>query len=206
MKKKNGLSFSKIFGGSDASTIIRVSIMCIVMASIIVSFYYQLSHRLSSSEEKVKTDNELTICLTQDFVSNYPSSPKDVVRWYNRIITLFYSEKLKNSEVETLCDQVRALLDKELLAENPRDVYISSVKQDIQLYKARNSKIIEHDEGTNDDVVFATSLDGDNMAYVESYYFTQESNQYVSTYQTYCLRRDGSGKFKILAFNLTEEN
>lgn len=181
--------------------VLRVTIMTIVMAAIIVSFYYQISHRFSAGEEgKTGNANELEICLTHDFSAEYPQSPKDVIRWYDRIITLFYSEKLSNKEIEKLCDQVMCLMDKELQAENPRDVYMSSVKQDIEIYKNRNAKIVETDEGTVDDVEYATSPTGDNLAYVVSRYFTSEANSYVTTYQKYCLRRDGSGKYKILAF------
>lgn len=197
--------FERFFGGSGTGAVIRVTLMTIVMAAIIVSFYYQVSHRLSSNEESGAADNELDICLTQDFIANYPESPREVVKWYNRITVLYYSGELSAHETEQLCDQMICLMDKELLADNPRDVFISSVKQDIEIYKQRNKKVISTDEGKNSDVKYAKK-DGDDLAYVTSYYFTQEASQYVSTYQTYCLRRDGAGKYKILAFQQTDEN
>lgn len=188
------------------TSFIRVTIMCIVMAVIIVSFYWSLSKRLSVRNEGPTNQNELEICLTQDFVSNYPSSPKEVVRWYNRIITLFYSEKLKNSDIEKLCDQLILLMDKELQSDNPRDTYIASVKQEIKQYQERKKSIISHDEGSAEAVKHVTSADGDSLAFVTSYYMTQEANVLNSSYQTYCLRRDGTGKYRILTFAMTDEN
>lgn len=201
-KKKRGKKKFILSGGP----VIRVTITTIIMACIIVAFYYQLSHRLSSGEERGVEVNELEICLTQDFISNYPESPKKVVEWYNRIITLFYKEKLKNGEIEDLCDQLILLMDKELSAKNPRDTYIASVKQDIEMYKQRNKKIVSTDVAGNDQIKYVTAKNGDDLAYVTSYYFTQEASSYVSSYQTYCLKKDGAGKYKILSFALTDEN
>ena len=185
--------------------VIRVTITGIIMACIIVAFYYQLSHRLSSNEERGVKVDELEICLTQDFISNYPESPKKVVEWYNRIITLFYSENLKNHEIEDLCDQLILLMDKELSAKNPRDTYVATVKQDIEMYKQRNKKIVSTEVAANDQIKYVTAKNGDDLAYVISYYFTQEASSYVSSYQTYCLKRDGAGKYKILSFALTDD-
>lgn len=198
--------FERIFGGSGTGTVVRVTIMGIVMAACIVSFYYQISHRLSVGEESGTKDNEMDICLTQDFIANYPESPKEVVKWYNRITTLFYSGNIKDSQVEALCDQMICLMDRELLADNPRDILIASTKQDIAMYREREKKIVSTDVGKNSDIKYKTDANGDDLAYVTSYYFVQEASQYVSSYQTYCLRRDGSGKYKILAFRKTDEN
>lgn len=189
------------------TSFIRITIMCIVMAVIIVSFYWQLSKRLSVRDEGgPNNQSELEICLTQDFVNNYPSSPKEVVRWYNRIITLFYSKKLKNHEVEVLCDQLILLMDKELQSDNPRDTYVASVKQEIRVYNERNKLIISHDEGKAENVRHVNSKNGDNLAFVTCHYMISEANVLSGSYQTYCLRRDGSGKYKILTFAMTDEN
>lgn len=202
MRKK----LKKIILGSGTGSVVRVSIMGIVMAAIIVSFYYQLSHRLSAGEEGGEAMDELKICMTQDFISNYPESPREVVKWHNRITKLFYSGELSNKEVENLCDQMICLMDKELISDNPRDILIASTKQDIERYKVRDKKIVSTDVGSNDDIKYTTAANGDDLAYVTSYYFVQEASKYVSTYQTYCLRRDGNGRYKILAFELTDEN
>lgn len=202
MKNKIRQFYNNVFSGVSISLVIRVTVMCIVLSAIVVSFYYQISHRFSAAQETGNPKSELETCLTKDFVANYPNNPRDVVRWYNRIITLYYSEKLKDDQLEKLCDQARLLMDKELLSQNPRDVYISSVKQDIEMYSIRESSIIEHDEGSNSDVKYAVANNGDDLAYVVTHYVTKEAGILSSTYQEYCLRKDGAGRYRILAYEL----
>lgn len=195
--------FSKIFG-EDVS-VVRVTIMCIVLCTIVVSFYMMLSKSLSSPEEtNISSGDELDIVITQDFVNNYPQNPKEVVKWYNRIITLYYDENLKNKKIEALCDQARMLLDRKLLDANDRDVFVERVKQEIADYKMHNRKIISSDVGSTNDVRYMV-VNGDEMAYVTSYYFMVENNVSSSQYQTYALKRDGAGRYKIVAFQLTDE-
>ncbi len=204
MKNKNKMRklYNNIFSGVSISLVVRITIMCIVLSAIVVSFYYQISRRFSAAQEIGDPKSELETCLTKDFVANYPNNPRDVVRWYNRILTLFYSEKLKDDQLEKLCDQARILMDKELLSQNPRDVYISRVKQDIEMYSIRESSIIEHIEGSNSDVKYVVADNGDDLAYVNTQYVTKEAGVLINTNQEYCLRKDGAGRYRILAYEL----
>lgn len=187
-------------------SVFRITVVCIALGCLIVGYYYYLSHSLSGSEEVSTSDiSELDRVLTQDFNNNYPGSPKEVVRWYNRIITLYYAQDLKDKELEALCDQAQKLLDPELVAANPRSQYIQSVKLDIQNYKARKRKIISSDVGSTSDVKKA-KVKGDDMAYVTSYYLVTDGSDYNRSYQTYTLRRNRDNEYKILGFVLSDED
>lgn len=203
MKPENKPRFN-FFGGKGS--VARISIVAIIIAVIIVSYYFMLSKRFSSTEETTSVEtNELDTCLTQDFVKNYPNSPRDVVRWYNRITKVCYGENPSNGQIDKLCDQLRLLMDNELLANNPKGNQLAGLKMDIAKYKDRKRTIYTTSEGEISDVKYVTAKNGDNLAYVTAAYYVREASSSSTNYQTFCLRRDGQGKYKIVAFQRSDE-
>jgi ketosteroid isomerase-like protein len=53
------------------------------------------------------------------------------------------------------------------------------------------------------DVQYQT-VDGDECAYVTASYFINENKKYSRTYQTFVLRKDDDGNWKILTWYRTE--
>lgn len=187
-------------------TVFRYVVMGIICGSLIVGYYYYLSHHLTSSEEVASESiSELDRVLTQDFKANYPNSPREVVRWYNRIISLYYAQDLSKSELEALCDQAMLLMDVDLLAQNPRSTYIQNMRGEIMDYKARGRKIISTDVGDSAEVK-TDVVNGEEVAYVTSYYLVTEGSDYNRSYQTYVLRMDQNRNYKILGYEQTDEN
>lgn len=204
MKPENKPRFNFFTG---KGSIARISIMVVIIAIIVVSYYFMLTKRFSSSEETSSVaTNELDVCLTQDFVKNYPNSPRDVVRWYNRITKVCYGENPNNGQIDKLCDQLRLLMDNELLANNPKGNQLAGLKMDIEKYKNRKRTIYTTSEGEHSDVRYVTAKNGDDLAYVTAAYYIREASSSSTNYQTFCLKRDGQGKYKIIAFQRTDEN
>jgi hypothetical protein len=183
---------------------IRICLVAALCVVIVVSYYYYLSHKNdnASGEETVEL-TEVDKIIAKDFDQDYPSTPRGVVKWYNRIITAFYAEDYTDEELEEMADQIRLLLDDELLSYNSREDYLASLKTDIEDYKSRDKKILQSKVSDSSDVTYAT-VDGDYCAYVNAYYFAKEGNDYSRTYEEYVLRRDEEGRWKILAFQLTD--
>ena len=123
---------------------IRIGLMMVICVGLVVGYYYYLSHRndKNTTEDATKI-TEVDKILQRDFDNNYPSSPREVVKWYNRIITAFYGEEYTDEQLEAMADQARKLLDDELLEYNPRDTYLESLKKDIENYKTLNKKIVQ---------------------------------------------------------------
>ena len=65
---------------------------------------------------------EIQKLITKNLDTNYPATPREVVKYYNRILECFYDDTYTDDELESLADQARKLLDDELLENNP-DVY-----------------------------------------------------------------------------------
>ena len=169
---------------------LRIGIFFVVCAVLVVGYYFYLSHGRTSKDPAPIEQTELEKVLTVDFATKYPQTPREVIKWYNRILKLYYSGDASDTQVEMLCDQAMMLFDAELLQINPRDQYIASVKADVC--------------DTND--VTYKKLNGDEMAYVLATYVVSEGNDYQTTYQKYALRKSDEGRWKILAFELSDED
>ncbi|MDD6192889.1 MAG: hypothetical protein PUB24_07410 [Lachnospiraceae bacterium] len=183
---------------------IRIGLSVIICAGLVVGYYYYLSHRNdnNTTEDATKV-TEVDKILQKDFDEQYPTSPREVVKWYNRIITAYYGEEYTDEQLEGMADQARKLLDDELLQYNPKDTYLENLKKDIDNYKTLNKKIVQSSVSDSNDITYAT-VKGASCAYVNAYYFSKEGSNYSRTYQEFVLRKDSKGKWKILTFRLTE--
>lgn len=183
---------------------IRIGLSVIICAGLVVGYYYYLSHRndTNTTEDATKV-TEVDKILQKDFDEQYPTSPREVVKWYNRIITAYYGEEYTDEQLEGMADQARKLLDDELLQYNPKDTYLENLKKDIDNYKTLNKKIVQSSVSDSNDITYAT-VKGESCAYVNAYYFSKEGSNYSRTYQEFVLRKDSKGKWKILTFRLTE--
>ncbi len=183
---------------------IRIIVAAVLCIGIVVGYYYYLSHKNDNkSNEETTQLTEVQKLTTKNFANKYPATPREVVKWYNRYITCFYKEEYSQDEFEDMVDRVRILLDEDLLGYNPRDAYVKSLKTEIEDYKNRDKKILQSRVSDSSDVVYKT-VDGDECAYVNAYYFCSEGSNYSRTYEEYVLRKDEDGRWKILAFQLTE--
>lgn len=175
------------------------TIVAVVMILAIVGGYYIFTMQKRASVEDAVELTEVQKVITKDIEANYPATPREVVKYYNRILTCFYNEEYSEDELYALGDQARLLFDEELLGNNPRDEYFAALKADIEDYHEKSKMITNSTVCDSNDVNYQT-VDGDECAYVTASYFINESKKYDRTYQMYVLRKDEDGNWKILVF------
>ena len=163
-----------------------------------------------SSKKDVSVENktELTTLdklILKDLESNYPSTPRAVVKLYNQIITCYYSAEFKDDEFEKLVDQALLLFDDELKAKNPKDEYMKTLSNEIEEYKTKDKTISQTAVCSSNDVLYRND-NGDEIAYVNASYFIKEGKEHVKTYEQYVLRKDEKGNWKILGYYEIEED
>lgn len=142
---------------------------------------------------------EVQRIITKNLTENYPATPREVVKLYNRIITAYYKEDYTDQELEQMADQVLLLFDEKLLEVNPRETYLAYLRADIADYANRSRYIADARVCDTSEVKYVSDGD-DSLAYVTASYFVREKNEYTRTYQQYVLRKDGDGNWKILGF------
>lgn len=178
--------------------IIAIACICVLCAGF---FFFTQDQK---EDEKDLTEVEKVI--VKDLNNNYPKTPREVVKFYNRIVECYYgSEVLTEKQVNGLVDQMLCIMDKDLLLVNSRDKYYNSVLNDIALYKQQKKQLVKTDVCDSNEVKYITDdKDGetekDELAYVDASYFINTDGQFAYTYQQYVLRQDEDGRWKILAF------
>ncbi len=178
-----------------AGTVI-VALLCI---TLVCAGFYCLKRWSENSQNGEIELTEVQKIITKDLSKNYPETPREVVKLYNRILISYYGEDYTQEEFEQLADQALMLFDDELRAINPREEYIASVQADIDAYEMVSKYIAQSNVADSNSVIYKT-IDGEEIAYVSASYFVREGKNYTKTYQQYVLRQDEDGKWKILTF------
>jgi hypothetical protein len=182
--------------------VIRIVVAVVCIAAIVGGYYIFSIQKRTSVEDTVNLTEAQKI-ITKNLEKDYPLTPREVVKLYNRISLCYYNEDYTDEELKELCSQMRMLFDDELAEQNPENEYYQSVKADVELYHELSKTINSATVCDTNDVKYQT-IDGDECAYVTSSYFVNENKSYSRTYETFVLRKDAEGNWKILVFYLTE--
>lgn len=184
--------------------IVFLALLCTIL---VCGSYYLLKSNIHVHPDETGDLTKIEKLTTRDLKNDYPSTPREVVKFYNKIILSYYGEEYTDEAFEGLLTQAQALMDDELLENNPIDTYRASVKDEIANYKKRDRSIRQSSVCDSDDVLFTTDPDkGDELAYVTVTYFVKEKNEFSRTYQMYVLRKDDSGNWKILTYYQIDKN
>ena len=180
-----------------------IVILTIALIAAICGSFYVVNDKSKRANQKEKVLTEVQRITTKDLDKNYPQTPREVVKLYNKILSCYYKENYTDKELDGLVDQALKLFDDELAANNPKDTYKQSVKDDAKNYSDQGITMAQTDVCDSNDVKYITD-NGKKIAYVRASYFMKEGNSYSKTYQDYVLRQDEKGCWKILTFYKVE--
>ena len=197
---------------------VKTIVMMLFMVVVLVGVYLAITRR---NKEETSTDQAASRSIqdmtdTQKLIAEaaykeYPSTPVQVLKYYNDITTCFYNDDYTEDELMQLARISRRMLDVELVAQQSDDSYFSQLKKDIANLKAQG------DYGTTIYKIDVTpSMDVD--------YFEHEGYECARLYDTftlkqmvsgtiyypvvryiYVMRRDEDGHWKILGFKKEED-
>lgn len=176
-------------------------IIGIVCITLVVGLYYNLSHKQTADSTEVTEVQK--VILTDLKGKSYPATPREVIKFYNRILCCYYNEEYTDDEFQQLADQALALMDQELADNNPAEQYYMQAKAEVENYHAQKKTINNASVCGSNEVEFMTKDDRE-YAYVKASYFLRSNEGFTKSYQNYVLRKDDSDHWKILAFELIE--
>ena len=183
--------------------IVVAALLCV---ALVCGGFYYLKNR-PSGIDKEENLTEVQKIITRDLDQQYPPTPREVVKFYNRIIMSYYGEDYSDDEFEALVDQALRLFDDELAANNPKREYMAAIHKEVENYASRKRSITKANVCDSRDVLSLEDPDnGDDIAYVTVSYFVKEDNAYDKTYQQYVLRKSDTGEWKILTYYQIEAN
>ena len=135
--------------------------------------------------------------------SGIKSSVRDVVKLYARITKAYYESDVSEENIEKLGRQARILFDDELKNTQTEDEFLSALKEDISIYRNNNAKISSFNIQTANNTRY-TKFNNREYASIELVYYIREGTQLRTSGTKFTLRRDNSGKWKILYWELVD--
>lgn len=178
---------------------LRMVLMGILCVALVVGFYYYLANRTTDSVQDTPEISEITKITTKNLDTSYPATPREVIKFYDRILICVYNEEYTEEEFDAMAEQIWNLMDEELQENNPLDLYKETLRADVALYQANNQIIATASVCDSSDVAYE-KVQGYECAYVTASYFLQSDTAFNRVNQEYVLRQDSKGKWKIYGF------
>ncbi len=183
---------------------IRGIIIVVVLAVFVGGYFFYLSNKEKAESEETSITAVQNVLL-RNLDNNYPSTPKELLRYYCDITLCLYNESYTDDELEQMADKLLAIYDEELAENNPREQYIEDLKQDVRDFKDSKYSIVSYTTSSSMDVEEFTQ-DGRSCARLYCTYSIKSGSDYVSSRMVFILRKEiGTGHWKILGFETVTE-
>lgn len=188
---------------SGKATTIKGGIVILLMVVAMVSYYYYLSNK-----GKQAKDEQVEVSVVQELISrnlstNYPPSPREVIRYYSDITKCFYNEEYTEDELKQLVEKTRELYDDELLAQNEYGVYLIELTKDIEYYKDNKIRVANYSVSASTDVDYFKDS-GYDFARLYCKYTLVSGARRQPVEEVFLLRKDESGHWRIYGWDLAE--
>lgn len=189
----------KRFSGKKGFTVL------IFLACLMVGYYAYLSNHNTSKEENDEAAvlTEVEKVLSRNLETNYPPTPREVVKYFSEISECFYNEEYSEEKLVELADKIRLLYDDELVANQTEEDYIKQLKEDIEDFREKKRTIYDYAPSSSIDVEPFTE-DGYEWARLYCIYSIKEGTGIKKSNTQFLLRKDSEGHYKIYGWKLVE--
>ncbi len=188
---------------------LRFLITIALLLVLAVLLYYHFSNKSASNNNSGSDDtttvSEVNKILSKNLETNYPLTPREVVNLFTRIQKCYYNVDCSPDDLVALAFMATKLFDTELSESNPFDEYYSELKDDISDYKDKGQTISRVIVDKSGDVIYST-INEVKYASLNCIYYIKDNSTTQKTVETYVLRKDDEGNWKILGWKLYEES
>ncbi len=193
MKKKNSQNGVKGF------------IVIIILLCLILGYYYYLSNKKAADSvvEQVKV-TAVQEALMRNLETNYPPSPREVIKYYGQVTQCFYNETYADEEFRELALKIQGIYDDELNANKTQEQYLSDLQWDISNMRNQEIVISSYAPASSTDVEYF-SVDGFDWAKIRCSFTMRKGTNLGSSNEIFLLRKDADGHWKIYGWQLAEE-
>lgn len=189
---------------------VKTTILMLIMVVLVIGYYSYLSSRNSNANSAQSMEDsvnqEMTVVqelIAKSAFKEYPTTPVQVLKYYNEITACYYNESYSDEELETLAKMAQDLCDVELNANQTWDSYMKNLKDDIQTFHTGNITIYKSDVTPATDVEYF-EFNGYECARLFCVYTLKSGTEYQSSKEVYIMRKDVSGHWKIYGFDLVK--
>ena len=188
----------------------KAAILMLAMVVLVIGYYSYLSSRNSNANSQQSMENSVKEEMTpvQELIAKagfkeYPTTPVQVLKYYNEITACYYNEQYSDEELEQLAQMAQKLYDTELIANQTYEQYIKNLKDDIETFRKGNITIYKSEVTPATDVVYFEH-NGYQCARLYCVYTLKSGTVYQSSKEVFIMRRDEDGHWKIYGFELVE--
>ncbi len=175
-------------------------IIIVVSVVVIVGGFWLVSNYLGKDDEPTEIEiSAVQDVLLRNMETDYPPTPKEVVKYYSEITKCFYAGGYTDDELIELADRAVELYDAELVANQDYDTYIKNLKAEIKDYKNKNWSISSYSTSSSVEVDEFTR-DGYKWAQLYAFYNMRQSSSIVRVTEQFLLRQDEDGRWKIFGW------
>lgn len=172
-----------------------------IMALGVLAYFYVINNRIKRVEEDVDKITPVQELLIRDLSTNYPATPKEVVKLYSEITRCFYGEEYSEEELNKLAQMSRQLFDEELIANQDDESYMRSLRGEIAAYRQAKRIISSYSIASSADVEYY-NFRGNEWAQLIAMYSVRTGGKVEPSKERYLLRKDDAGHWKIFGFKL----
>lgn len=185
------------------TSVTKITVFFIFLLVLVVGYYAYLSgtHR---TEQQEAVMSEIDTALSRNLENNYPSTPKEVVKYYNDLMKCFYNEDCTEEELQELGKKSLQLFDEELRENNEEESYLIRLQGEVQNYKNNKRKITSVSLASSTNVDYYTA-DGYSFARISCGCTMTENGKKSSTVMVYLLRRDDNRRWKIYGWETADQ-
>ncbi len=182
---------------------VKLIIIGCILAALIVGFYFYIANKMQGNgEEDVKATKSQQV-LMRNLNTNYPPSPREVLKYYCEIIQCLYNEPHTDEELKKLAKQIQLLYDDEFVENQTEDLYLLNLAGEIAELNKNDMKISSYTTSSSTDVETFTK---DNYEWARLYcmFNIRKGTDMLATTERFLMRKDEAGHWKIYGWELAE--
>ncbi len=188
----------------NSRKILVILIVVLFVSAILGLFIYVNNKPQSGSVEDDVVISNVDNVVLRNLDINYPPTPKEVLKYYSEITMCFYEENLSEEDLVRLAQTARKLYDAELCADVTEEEYLASLREDILEFNSLGIVVSGYTVSASTDVEEFV-VDGRECARLYVTYRLRQGTEYIYSNEVFIMRKDEDGHWKILGWELLEE-
>lgn len=186
---------------------LRITMAVTFIMLIAIVFYFYVDSQSGEEEKQVEKISNIDMVLSKNLETNYPITPREVLKYFTELQMCLYNEKPDNEQTVKLSYQLISLLDDELRKNNNLEEgyqkYYENLEKEMKEFFAINKVIQKVVLDSSKDVVYST-IEESQYATLNCTYWLKADLGSEKLIQTYILRRDADKNWKILGWKFYE--
>ena len=180
-------------------------VILILLAAVVVGGFAMLAFRNKPDTATPNTLTPVEEVLSRNLDNNYPTTPKEVLKYYSEITRCFYSENYTPEQLAQMAQQSRRLLDDQLRAQQNDEDYLNDLKTSIDIFKSQDRHISSYSISGATDIDYYR-YEGADWAKAFCLFTVRDGKRMVATQEEFLLRKDPKGHWKIFGWRVYDDD